>query len=175
MKIRFGYLKINGTDIEYIVVQGTDNDYYLKHDFQKRENKSGWIFADYRNKIDGTDKNVIIYGHNMRNGQMFSNLKSVLTNEWFENTIDKNVIFITKKSIKADSYQIFSVYEIKDEDEYTKTNFDNNEFEDYINQMKSRSKYDFGIDITKDDSIITLSTCSNSNKNRIVVHAKKVD
>ena len=173
--IQSGYLKVNGINIEYIVVQGQDNEYYLQHDFQKRDNKSGWIFADCRNRFDGTDKNMIIYGHNMKNGQMFSNLKVILTEEWNEETQDKDIVFITKNSIKADRYKIFSAYEIKDENEYLKTSFEENEFEEYIEKMKRRSKYDYGIDIKYEDHIITLSTCSNSNKNRIIVHAKKID
>ena len=55
-----GFLKVNGTDIESIVVKGKDNSYYLTHNFNKEYNVAGWIFADYRNKIDGSDKNLII-------------------------------------------------------------------------------------------------------------------
>ena len=56
-----GFLKVNGTNIEYTVVKGINNSYYLKHNFNKESNSAGWIFADYKNKVDGTDKNLVIY------------------------------------------------------------------------------------------------------------------
>ncbi len=55
------YLKVNNTNIDYVVVKGNDNSYYLSHNFNKKKNRSGWIFMDYRNKLDGNDKNTIIY------------------------------------------------------------------------------------------------------------------
>ena len=79
------WIKVNGTDIDFPVVKGTDNSYYLTHNFDKEKNKAGWIFADYRNKFDGTDKNIIIYGHNMKNGSMFASLKDVIKEEWYNN------------------------------------------------------------------------------------------
>ena len=78
------YIEIKNTNINYIVVKGNDNDYYLNHNFFREENKAGWVFSDYRNKFDGTDKNIIIYGHNMKNGSMFASLKNVLNEDWKE-------------------------------------------------------------------------------------------
>ena len=57
------WIKVNNTDIEYAVVKGKDNSYYLNRNFEKNYNNAGWIFADYKNKFDGTDKNIVIYGH----------------------------------------------------------------------------------------------------------------
>jgi len=59
---------------EYPVVKGTNNSFYLNHCFDKSNNSAGWIFADYRNKFDNTDKNIVIYGHNMRDGSMFGSM-----------------------------------------------------------------------------------------------------
>ncbi len=70
-----GYLKVNGTDIQSIVVRANDNNYYLTHNFDKKINNAGWIFADYHNKFDGSDKNIVIYGHNMFDNSMFRNIK----------------------------------------------------------------------------------------------------
>ncbi len=75
------YLKVNGTNIDYVVVKGEDNSYYLNHNFNKEKSVAGWIFADYHNKFDGSDKNIVIYGHNMKDGIMFETLKDVLTKE----------------------------------------------------------------------------------------------
>lgn len=168
-----GFLKVNGTDIEYIVVKASNNSYYLYHNFNKNENASGWIFADYRNKLDGTDKNIVIYGHNMRNGTMFGTLKNILNDNWQESEENRNIVFITEN--EATIYRVFSVYQIENEDYYIKTNFNEGEFENFINTIKSRSKYNFNVDINENDSILTLSTCANNNKYRVVLHAKKIN
>ena len=75
------WLKVNNTNIEYPVVQANNNDYYLYHSFDKTENGAGWIFLDYRNKIEGRDKNIVIYGHNRKDGSMFGTLNKVLEKE----------------------------------------------------------------------------------------------
>ena len=90
-----GFIKVNGTNIEYSVVKHKDNSYYLTHSFDKTYNKYGWIFAHYANKFDGTDKNITLFGHNMRNGSMFGSLKNVLTPEWQLNDKNLDIIFIT--------------------------------------------------------------------------------
>ena len=168
-----GYLKLNGVDIEYPIVQGDDNEYYLSHSFDKSYNGAGWIFADYRNKLDGTDKNIIIYGHNRRDGSMFGSMKNVLTEEWFSVEENRKFVFITENE-KAD-YQIFSVYKVPVEDYYITTDFINDEYDTFLKTVKDRSVFDFNTDVTSDDSIITLSTCDNNNQFRVVVHSKKIN
>ena len=71
------WVKVNNTDIDFPVVKTTNNNYYLNHNFSKEYNSAGWIFADYRNKFDGSDRNLIIYGHNRRDGSMFSSLNKI--------------------------------------------------------------------------------------------------
>lgn len=166
-----GYIKINGTNIEQVVVKGKDNNYYLHHNFEKQENSAGWVFADYRNKLDDTDKNIVIYGHNMRNDTMFGTLKNVLSLEWQENEEYRKIHFITEN--ESAIYDVFSVYQIKDEDYYMKIDFETEQFKKYIDVIKSRSVYNFKVEVTEDDNILTLSTCANNNKYRVVVHAKK--
>lgn len=166
-----GFLKVNGTNVEQVVVKGKNNSYYLSHNFEKNENSAGWIFADYRNKLDGTDKNIIIYGHNMRNDTMFGTLKNILYKDWQENEDNKFITFITEN--ESALYEVFSVYQIEAEDYYMKTDFSKAEFKEYIDNMKSRSKYNFNVDVNEDDSILTLSTCANDNKYRVILHAKK--
>lgn len=72
------WLKVNNTNVEYPVVKGTNNSFYLNHSFDKSNNSAGWIFADYRNKFDNTDKNIVIYGHNIRDGSMFGSMLNIL-------------------------------------------------------------------------------------------------
>lgn len=167
-----GFLKVNGTNIEYTVVKGTNNSYYLKHNFNKESNSAGWIFADYKNKVDGTDKNLVIYGHNMRDDSMFGSLKNILNDDWHNEEENKYVTFITENDNSI--YEVFSVYQVADEDYYITTDFKDNEFTNFIKTIKSRSKFDFGVDVNENDNILTLSTCANNNKYRVVLHAKKI-
>lgn len=164
------WIKVNGTDIDFPVVKGTDNSYYLTHNFDKEKNKAGWIFADYRNKFDGTDKNIIIYGHNMKNGSMFASLKDVIKEEWYNNENNKYIALITEN--ENCKYQVFSVYQIETEEYYLQTNISN--FKEFVEKIKGRSKKDFNVDIKETDSILTLSTCADNTKYRVVLHAVKV-
>lgn len=167
------WLKVNNTKIEYPVVKTKNNDYYLTHSFDKSENSAGWIFADYKNKFDGKDKNIVVYGHNRRDGSMFGSLKNILSSKWYNNEENQNVIF----NINGQNYtyRVFSVYQIEKEDYYIKTNFSsNNEYEKFLNTIKKRSVNDFKEDVSKDDTILTLSTCANNNMYRVVLHAKRI-
>lgn len=164
------WIKVNGTDIDFPVVKGTDNSYYLTHNFDKEKNKAGWIFADYRNKFDETDKNIIIYGHNMKNGSMFASLKDVIKEEWYNNENNKYIALITEN--ENCKYQVFSVYQIETEEYYLQTNISN--FKEFVEKIKGRSKKDFNVDIKETDSILTLSTCADNTKYRVVLHAVKI-
>ncbi len=164
------WIKVNGTDIDFPVVKGTDNSYYLTHNFDKEKNKAGWIFADYRNKFDGTDKNIIIYGHNMKNGSMFASLKDVIKEEWYNSENNKYIALITEN--ENCKYQVFSVYQTETEEYYLQTNISN--FKEFVEKIKGRSKKNFNVDIKETDSILTLSTCADNTKYRVVLHAVKV-
>ena len=167
------WIKVNNTNIEYPIVKADNNNFYLNHSFDKSQNSAGWIFADYRNKFDNTDKNIIIYGHNMRDGSMFGSLKNILNSNWYENEENTNITLYTEN--EKCIYKVFSIYKIESEDYYIKTEFSNdNEFEQFVNTIKNRSIKKFDIDVSKEDNILTLSTCANNNRYRIVLHAKKM-
>lgn len=167
------YIKVNNTNIEYPIVKTSNNNFYLNHSFDKSKNSRGWIFADYKNKFDNTDKNIVIYGHNMRDESMFGSLKNILNEEWYNNAENKNITFLTEKENYI--YKVFSIYKIESEDYYIKTNFKNDEdYEKFLNTIKNRSIKNFDINLNINDKIITLSTCANNNKYRIVLHAKKL-
>ena len=167
-----GWLKVNGTNIEYVVVKGTDNDYYLHHNFEKQNNSAGWIFADYRNKFDYTDYNTVIYGHNMKNDSMFGTLKNVLSDEWYNNEENRHIILVTEKG--TFTYKVFSVYEEKASDYPIQTGFSNdNEYLNFLNTIKDKSIKDFNVELSAEKGILTLSTCGNDNKNRVILHAIK--
>lgn len=167
------YLKVNNTNIDYVVVKGNDNSYYLNHNFYNEYNIAGWVFADYKNKLDGTDRNLIIYGHSTKDGSMFGTLGETQKREWQEN--GDNLIVLITENEKA-LYQVFSTYTIVPEDYYITTEFSSDEdFKEFINELKSRSNYDFNVDVDAGDSILTLSSCNLTGSRRIVVHAKKID
>lgn len=166
------WIKVNGTNIDYPVVKTLDNSFYLKHSFDKSQNSAGWIFADYRNKFDGNDRNIIIYGHNMKDGSMFGSLRNILDSSWYDNEENTNIILECEN--EREVYRVFSIYKIKSEDYYIKTEFkDDSEFEQFIKKIKERSIKDFDTDISNTSTILTLSTCANNNY-RVVLHAKKV-
>ena len=167
------WIKINNTNVDYPVVQTENNEFYLNHNIEKNENKAGWIFMDYRNNLNSKDKNIIIYGHNRMDGSMFSSLKNLFQKQWYENEQNLKIQLITESETLI--YQIFSIYEINNEDYYITTGFENNEkFNQFLNKIKSRSIKNFEVNVSENDQILTLSTCSSNNKDRYVVHAKKV-
>ena len=168
------YVKLNNTNIDYVVVKGKDNDYYLKHNFEKKWNVAGWIFADYHNKFDESDKNIIIYGHNTKDGSMFGTLKKILNNDWYENEDNYNIVLVTENGTYY--YQVFSTYTIKPEDYYINTEFKNNdEFDKFIKKLKSRSVYNYKVEVSGEDKILTLSSCIGDGTKRVVLHAKLIE
>jgi len=168
------YLKVNNTNIDYIVVKGKDNDYYLKHNYEKKWNVSGWIFADYQNNFDGTDKNIVIFGHNTRDGSMFGTLKNILNKEWYENKENYEIILVTENDTYR--YQVFSTYSITPEDYYINTIFNNDEeYIEFLHKIKSRSIYNYNIEVNSNDKVLTLSSCIGDGKKRVVLHAKLIN
>lgn len=168
------YLKVPGTKIDYVVVKGKDNSYYLKHNLYKKSSVAGWIFMDYHNKLDGTDKNIVIYGHNTMNGTMFGTLRNVVKKSWYENVDNHTFNLVLDGEVVT--YQVFSTYSIKVEDYYINTIFkDNNEFDKFIKTLKKRSVYNYDVEVNGEDSILTLSTCTGGGKSRMVLHAKRIE
>ena len=167
------WIKVNGTNIEYPVVKTTNNDFYMTHTFDKSYNSAGWVFMNYKNRFDGTDNNIVIFAHNRRDGSLFGTLKNILTEEWQNDKGNLIIPFITEN--EKSEYQVFSVYRIENEDYYITTNFGtDSEFQDFINKIKSRSVKDFNVDVSTEEHILTLSTCADNNKYRVVLHAKKL-
>lgn len=167
-----GWIKVNNTNINYPFVQTVDNDYYLTHSFYKNKNSAGWVFLDYRNNFETLDKNNILYAHGRLNNTMFGSLKKVIEPYWYQNE-DNHYIKIS--SIYSNTiWKVFSVYTIEPESYYLKTKFNTDEdFTNFYQELKNRSITNFNTDISKDDKILTLSSCYN-DKLRVVLHAKLV-
>ena len=169
-----GWIKVDGIEIDMPVVQADNNEYYLKYSFDKTYNPSGWAFVDYRNKLDGTDKNIIIYGHNRRDNIMFSPLLKILESNWYNEENNKYVTFISENGEK-NLYEICSIYQTEAEEFYIQTDFSKEEdHKNFLDAIKSRSIKKYDINLDTNDQILTLSTCGNNSKYRVILHAKKV-
>ncbi|MBR4830941.1 MAG: class B sortase [Bacilli bacterium] len=161
-----GYVKVNATNINHVVVKGKDNKYYKEHNFLKKKSRSGWIYMDSRNKLDGTDKNIVIYGSN--NNDMFGSLSKVLTDKWQKK---KEYHYITYVSDNFEyRYQVFSTYESNDD---IKINFNKQiDYANYIQDIRKKSNYDYDVYVGSFDNILTL--VSYDGNKRIIVHAKLI-
>lgn len=172
-KDTIGWLTVNNTRIDYPVVQAKDNDYYLRRDYYQNKNRHGWIFMDYRNNPDELNENTIIYGHNLANQTMFGTLRYALNSYWYKKSANQIITFNTPNENMK--FQIFSIYTIPTTNDYLDITFPTTDvFQAYIDLVKGRSIYDFNIEVTTDDKILTLSTCANGNDKRLVIHAKLI-
>ena len=167
-----GWIQLGGTNINYPYVQTSNNDFYLKHSFDRSYNTAGWVFEDFRNKNDGSDKNMILYAHGRNDGSMFGTLRTILTNGWRNNS--NNYIVRTATDSDSSLWQVFSVYRVEVTTDYIQTSFSSDaEFQKFVDMLKGRSVQDFGATVSGSDKILTLSTCYNS-KERVVLHAKLI-
>lgn len=168
-----GYIYIPSIDCRLPMVQGDDNDYYLTHTFNKEYSANGCLFEDYRINGGLSASQVIIYGHNMRNGAMFGKLKSYQDYSFWNNSGNDVFYIYTGNVIKE--YKIFSCYVSEAiSDTYT-FNFPTLEsMRDYAVNMKAKSMYDTGVDVSMATQVITLSTCTNDGEQRFIVHGMYV-
>jgi sortase B len=168
-----GWIQINNTKVNYPIVQAGDNNFYLNHDFNKRKNTMGWIYMDYRNSNKNLSSNTIIYGHNINAGIMFGTLVNALYPRWYNKEQNRIISFNTPYANMK--WQIFSIYKIKTTTDYLDSEFDNDtSFQNFIDLIKGRSINNFGVSVTPEDKILTLSTCAN-NTSKIVIHAKLIE
>ena len=175
----YGWIKIEGTNIDYPVMFKKQSDYYINHNFYKEKNSAGSIFIDKYNIVEPRDTNLILYGHNMKDGTMFHDLINYKEYDYYIS--HKNISFNTLTS--EDNYEIIAVFLSKvynvDEDVFKFYKFysahNTESFNYYIDNVKALSLYDTGVTAEYGDELITLSTCEYSTDNgRFVVVAKKI-
>ncbi len=176
------FLKIN-----YPILYSGDNEKYLTEDFyNNKNNKNGALFFDYRNRIESpedTNKSLIIYGHNMASGQMFSGLNRFINSVY--NARSAPVITMNTLYHK-NQYKVFAIIMIDNAEEearfrfnYLRTTFsDDADFLNFVNDLRARSMYDYNsVDVNADDELLVLSTCTNHNPlpdGRLAVIARRV-
>ena len=174
-----GWLKVEGTVINYPVVQAKDNQFYLKRDVHLNESKYGSIFMDSASKLAPRDQNLIIYGHHMKDGQMFGGLQKFDQEAFFRE--HSAIQFITEHD--AGRYQIIAVFKTSvyqsAANEFPYYNYksfpDDKALEDYLTAIRSLAYYPIEANVQTSDQLITLSTCEYTLDNgRLVVVAKRV-
>ena len=174
-----GWVKIDDTNIDYPVMQTTDNEYYLDHNLNQEYDKNGSIFMDKDCDVLKPSTNFILYGHHMKSGQMFGSLSSYSDQSYcekhpyiqFDTIYEKGqyeIMYVFRSRVYSEDEIVFKYYQFIDAQS-------EQEFDSYMNDMAEMSLYDTGVTASFGDQLLTLSTCDYQEKNgRFVVVAKKV-
>ena len=162
-----GWIRLGALNISYPVCQGADNDYYLHRTFERQDNFAGCIFLNCDNSRYFSDQNTIIYGHNMKDSSMFGTLKQLQEQEKY----DSNPYFWIFTPTLIFQYRIFSCSNVPAANDPTYvTRFLTSDFEYYLQRQKLQSLVDaHQVEVTGDDRIATLSTCTGDSTVRFVV------
>lgn len=186
-----GWLYIPETTVDSPVLQTTDNTYYLKHNENKTEDRNGALVSDYRNVLGGRDvmsKNIVIYGHSKdenpdggvessREYEHFTELKRYQNIDFCR----ENPYIMFASDGDAMVWEIFAVFHTKTDFVYNRPNASASERMDMIRQAREKSLFDFDIEVSENDNILTLSTCCRRivptypNGYRFVIMARLVD
>jgi len=166
-----GWIEIPGTKIDYPVVTTFDNEFYLDHDFFGKKDLRGTIFADIRNNTDWEDPFVVLYGHNNKDGSMFSGLNNFKKESFFDEN-QRIIIYTPDGQLE---YRVFAVFARDDEHLMGTRNFNNPAMmRAYLDEMQNVAE-DYTIidlsDVNETDSILALSMCSSQGTKRFIVHA----
>lgn len=175
----YAWIRIPDTNIDYPILQheGEDQGYYLTRDIYGENSQAGSIYTEHYNRKDFTDPNTLLYGHNMKNGSMFHNVRYFAEREYFDEHEDL-YIYVPGKILK---YKIITCYEYDDRHILGSFDFSDEEvFEEYLEEiMNPRSMYTMvreGVELTTENRIVTLSTCvANKPNNRRLLQAVFVE
>ncbi len=168
----YGWITVEGTNINYPIVQGDDNSYYLNHAYTGDYLPIGSIFVDYRNNRSITKNyNTVIYGHNITSGTMFHDVEKFFNEEMFNNTY---IVIYTMDGIYY--YEPFAIYKAKYDYQYFRTGFSSaDDFIAFTDEIQGNSSLTKDIEFTENDRVLTLSTCTNIiNSERYALHARLV-
>ena len=185
-----GWIKITGTAVNNVVVKSYDNSYYLTHNLYREDSVSGTIFSSYLNKWDGTDDNIILYGHNMISGEFFAHVTHYVPNMASKEPLAfykvHPTVMLATPSGGCETYKIFAGILANTQSQYgevfdyvDKTKFySKDDFNNFIIDVMDRSWFFTDVDLTYGDQLLTLSTCSwplgKSVDTRWVLFARKV-
>lgn len=171
----YGWIVLEGTPINYPIMQSDNNKYYLTHSYKGGKLSAGAIFADYRcNRELMRNYNLVIYGHHMSNNTMFHSLDKFLKEPFFRSN---NIIKIYTLDGMF-TYKVFSVYQTSMYYQYIRTHFSTREdFVVFANEMRDNSIHAVPDQtFSEGDRLLTLSTCTNrSDDERLAVQAVMID
>ena len=162
--------------LNYPVTQTDNNEYYLNHLYDGTYNKVGCLFADYENRADFSDRNTIVYGHNMRDGSMFALLNRYDEQSYFDT--HRQMYLVTPKGGYV--MEIFTAFAAKPEESGSKTSpwqlswKDDGAYTTWLTAMKERSAVESDVTVTCSDKVLTLSTCTPGGTGRFLVMGKLV-
>lgn len=171
------WLQLPDTAINYPVAHTDDNDYYLKHLYDGTANKYGCLFIDYENQADFSDKSTIIYGHNMRDGSMFSTLGSYAEQSYY----DEHPVMYLMTPDAGYVVELFTAFVASPGEIGGGTSpwalewKDDGAFTTWLTAMRERSVIETDVSVTSSDHILTLSTCTNGGRDRFIVMGKLVE
>ena len=164
------WITIPGADISYPVVQGTDDEYYLNHNFRKAEDLFGCIFLEHNNKKDLTGSHSIIYGHNMEGNMMFANLNRFEQPEFLKSCPEIEILTPERKFL----YKIFSVEQASSQSAAFEYGYELSSpaYKLQLTELKNNSMYDTGIEPEESAPVVTLVTCNShlDKEIRMAVH-----
>ena len=164
------WITIPGVDISYPVVQGTDDEYYLNHNFRKAEDLFGCIFLEHNNKKDLTGSHSIIYGHNMEGNMMFANLNRYEQPEFLKSCPEIEILTPERKFL----YKIFSVEQASSQSAAFEYGYELSSpaYKLQLTELKNNSMYDTGIEPEESAPVVTLVTCNShlDKEIRMAVH-----
>ena len=169
-----GWLTLPDTPVNYPVTQADDNEYYLHHLYDGTYNKVGCLFADYENKADFSDRNTIIYGHNMRDGSMFAALNEYDEQSYFDT--HKQMYLVTPEG--GYLCEIFAAFVAKPSESGSDTSpwrlswKDDGSYTTWLTAMAERSVVETDVTVTSSDKVLTLSTCTPGGASRFIVMGK---
>jgi len=163
-----GYIVIPGTEVDYPVVQGSDNVHYLRYDYYERESISGCPFLDYRQAPDFSEFNSTICAHNQKDNKMFGTLNRYASKEFWET--NPYVYIMTPNGNYR--YKVFSVYQQYYVDMIFGAHFPTDTIRrEFLDLAAQRSLYKTDVEVSVEDHILTLYTCTDNSDIRFVVHA----
>ncbi len=151
-----GWLFNQNGVVNYPILQGDDNDYYLTHTINKKKNVNGSIFMDYRNSSDYTDSITMIYGHNMKNGTMFATIRRYRNQSYYE-AYPSFYLYTEQGNFRLD---VFSAYQTTVYDTVFSTSCNVEDKSQLISHAFSKSAIKADVSVGNDDNIIILSTCT---------------
>lgn len=172
-----GWITLPETVINYPVTQTDDNEYYLHHLYDGTYNKTGCLFADYENKEDFSDRNTIIYGHNMRDGSMFAALNKYAEQSYFDG--HPQMYLVTPDSGYV--VEIFTAFVAKPGESGSDTSpwrlsfKDDGAYTTWLSEMAGRSVIKTDVTVTSSDKVLTLSTCTPGGASRFIVMGKLLE